>query len=136
MILYVLEYLGKILNSIIREREYDVTQGNEESEIIYFTANPNSESEMVTVNLHSSVRARNIGKDILAIFRMIAGGEVSEYSKLLNESRDQALQRMVDSATKLNANAIISTRIVTSTVASGAAEILCYGTAVKIELEN
>ncbi|MFL2763837.1 MAG: YbjQ family protein [Dehalococcoidia bacterium] len=84
----------------------------------------------------SSVRARNIGKDILAIFRMIAGGEVSEYSKLLNESRDQALQRMVDSATKLNANAIISTRIVTSTVASGAAEILCYGTAVKIELEN
>ena len=84
----------------------------------------------------SSVRARNIGKDILAIFRMIAGGEVSEYSKLLNESRDQALQRIVDSATKLNANAIISTRIVTSTVASGAAEILCYGTAVKIELEN
>ena len=84
----------------------------------------------------SSVRARNIGKDILAIFRMIAGGEVSEYSKLLNESRDQALQRMVYSATKLNANAIISTRIVTSTVASGAAEILCYGTAVKIELEN
>ena len=84
----------------------------------------------------SSVRARNIGKDILAIFRMIAGGEVSEYSKLLNESRAQALQRMVDSATKLNANAIISTRIVTSTVASGAAEILCYGTAVKIELEN
>ena len=84
----------------------------------------------------SSVRARNIGKDILAIFRMIAGGEVSEYSKLLNESRDQALQRMVDSATKLNANAIISTRIVTSTVASGAAEILCYGPAVKIELEN
>ena len=84
----------------------------------------------------SSVRARNIGKDILAIFRMITGGEVSEYSKLLNESRDQALQRMVDSATDLGANAVICTRIETSTVASGAAEILCYGTAVKIELEN
>jgi len=83
----------------------------------------------------SSVRARNIGKDILAIFRMIVGGEVSEYSKLLNESRDQALQRMIDSASKLDANAVISTRIVTSTVASGAAEILCYGTAVRIEQE-
>ena len=53
----------------------------------------------------SSVRARNIGKDILAIFRMIAGGEVSEYSKLLNESRDQALQRMIDNANNLDENA-------------------------------
>ena len=81
----------------------------------------------------SSIRARHIGKDILAGLRNIAGGEVHEYSKLLGESREQSIDRMIDEARALGADAVIGVRFQTSMVMTGAAEMLCYGTAVKVE---
>ena len=81
----------------------------------------------------SSIRARHIGKDILATLRNIAGGEVHEYSKLLGESREQAVGRMREEAQALGADAVIAVRFQTSMVMAGAAEMLCYGTAVKLE---
>ncbi len=81
----------------------------------------------------SSIRARHIGKDIMATFRNMAGGEVLEYSKLLGESREQAIDRMIEEADSLGADAIIGVRFQTSMVMQGAAEMLCYGTAVKLE---
>ena len=78
----------------------------------------------------NTIRARHIGKDIMAVLRGIVGGEVSEYTKLMAESREQALDRMVDDARSLGANAIVSARFQTSMVMSGAAELLAYGTAV------
>lgn len=78
----------------------------------------------------NTIRARHIGKDIMAAFRGIVGGEVSEYTKLLAESREQALDRMVEHARSIGANAIISVRFETSTIAQGSAELLAYGTAV------
>ena len=81
----------------------------------------------------SCVRARHIGKDILANFRNITGGEVHEYTKLLGESREQAIDRMIEEAEALGANAVIGIRFQTSMVMQGAAEMLCYGTAVKLE---
>lgn len=81
----------------------------------------------------STVRARHLGRDILAGLRTLVGGEVSEYGKLLAESREQALDRMIAEAEELGANAITSVRFATSTVMKGAAEILCYGTAVVVE---
>ncbi len=83
----------------------------------------------------NTVRARNLGRDIVATFRNMVGGEVSEYTKLLGESREQALDRMVAEARLLGANAIIGMRFATSEVAQNAAEILAYGTAVVIEDE-
>ncbi len=84
----------------------------------------------------SVVRARNIGKDILAGLRTVAGGEVKEYTELLAESRDLALERMIQKAKELGANAVVNMRFSTSAVASGAAEIVAYGTAVLIEKEE
>ncbi|OYT56309.1 MAG: hypothetical protein B6U76_04060 [Desulfurococcales archaeon ex4484_217_2] len=81
----------------------------------------------------SVVRAKHIGKDILATLRNIVGGEVKEYTELLKEARKEALRRMVEEARKLGANAVINIRFSTSAIASGAAEILAYGTAVKVE---
>ena len=78
----------------------------------------------------NTIRARHIGKDIMAAFRGIVGGEVSEYTKLLAESREQALDRMVEHARSVGANAIISVRFETSMIAQGSAELLAYGTAV------
>ena len=80
-----------------------------------------------------SIRARHLGKDIMATFRNMAGGEVLEYSKLLGESREQAIDRMIEEADSLGADAIIGVRFQTSMVMQGAAEMLCYGTAVKLE---
>ena len=80
----------------------------------------------------SSIRARHVGKDILAIFRNLAGGEIREYTKMLAESREQAIDRMLEEADVLGANAVLSMRFQTSMVMSGAAEMLCYGTAVTI----
>jgi len=84
----------------------------------------------------STVRARNIGKDITALFRNIVGGEVSEYTLLLAQSREEALQRMKDVAVGKGANAIVGMRFMTSMVAQGSAEILAYGTAVVVEGSN
>ena len=81
----------------------------------------------------SSIRARHLGKDIMATFRNMAGGEVLEYSKLLGESREQAIARLIEAADSLGADAIIGVRFQTSMVMQGAAEMLCYGTAVKLE---
>jgi len=81
----------------------------------------------------NTVRARHLGRDILAGLRNVVGGEVHEYTKLLGESREQALDRMVHEARSLGANAVIGVRFATSEVAHNAAEILAYGTAVLIE---
>ena len=81
----------------------------------------------------STIRARHIGTDILAGLRNIVGGEVHEYTKMLAESREQALDRMKAEAEELGANAIVCMRFTTSTIMSGMAEFLAYGTAVIIE---
>lgn len=83
----------------------------------------------------NTIRARHVGKDIMAAFRNLVGGEVSEYTKMLAESREQALDRMVEEADALGANAIVTVRFVTSMVMQGAAELLAYGTAVVVEDE-
>ncbi len=81
----------------------------------------------------STIRARHIGRDVMAGLRNIVGGEITDYTKMLAESREQSLQRMVEQAESMGANAILSTRFVTSMVMSGAAELLAYGTAVVVE---
>ncbi len=81
----------------------------------------------------STVRGKHLGDDVLAFFRNLVGGEISEYSKMLAESREQALDRMMSAAEQLGANAIVAARYSTSSITSGAAEILIYGTAVVVE---
>jgi uncharacterized protein YbjQ (UPF0145 family) len=83
----------------------------------------------------NTIRARHIGKDIMAGLRNIVGGEVVEYAKLLSESREQALDRMKDKAAALGANAILSLQFQTSVIMGGAAEMMAYGTAVRVEDE-
>jgi uncharacterized protein YbjQ (UPF0145 family) len=83
----------------------------------------------------NTIRARHVGRDILAGIRNLAGGEVREYTKLMAESREQAIDRMIEEAQSLGANAVIGVRFTTAMVMSTAAEILCFGTAVKLEDE-
>ena len=83
----------------------------------------------------NTIRARHIGKDILAVFKNIVGGEIQEYTKLMAESREQAIDRMVQDAEQMGANAIISVSTTTSVISQGAAELLVLGTAVVIEEE-
>ena len=83
----------------------------------------------------NTIRARHIGKDILAVFKNIVGGEIQEYTKLMAESREQAIDRMVQDAEQMGANAIISVSTTTSVISQGAAELLVIGTAVMIEKE-
>jgi uncharacterized protein YbjQ (UPF0145 family) len=83
----------------------------------------------------NTVRARNIGKDIMAALKNLVGGEIEEYTKLLAESREQALDRMIKNAEELGANAVIGVRFGTSYVMQNAAEIIAYGTAVIVEDE-
>jgi len=80
----------------------------------------------------SAVRARHMGKDIMAAFKNIVGGEMEEYTKLLAEAREQALDRMTAQAKELGADAITGVRFSSSQIAQGAAEVLVYGTAVKL----
>ena len=80
----------------------------------------------------SSVRARAIGRDITALFKLMAGGEITEYTKLLAQTREQAMSRLILEAESKGANAVVGVRFVTSTVALGASEILIYGTAVEL----
>jgi uncharacterized protein YbjQ (UPF0145 family) len=84
----------------------------------------------------NTLRARHLGRDIVAGLRSLVGGEISEYTKMLGEAREQALDRMVDEARALGANAVIETRFSTSYIMSNVAEILAYGTAVTIEMED
>ncbi|HUX01153.1 MAG: YbjQ family protein [Phycisphaerae bacterium] len=81
----------------------------------------------------NTVRARHIGKDIKALLRNIIGGEIEEHTKLMAESREQSLDRLVAHAQELGANAVVSVRFATSQIMGGAAEILAYGTAVVVE---
>ncbi len=83
----------------------------------------------------NTIRARHIGRDITATLRNIVGGEIAEYTKLFAEAREQAIDRMVEEATGLGANAIVEVRFSTSMVMSAAAELLAYGTAVVVEPE-
>lgn len=81
----------------------------------------------------NTIRARHIGKDILAMLRMLVGGEITEYTKMLAESREQAIDRMVREARGLDADAIVAMRFTTSPVMQGSAELLAYGTAVRLQ---
>jgi len=83
----------------------------------------------------NTIRARHVGRDIMAALRTLVGGEVMEYTKLLAETREHALDRMIAEAQRLGANAVVATRFSTSVVLGGAAELLAYGTAVVIEDE-
>ncbi len=83
----------------------------------------------------NTVRCRHIGKDITAWMKIIAGGEVHEYTKLMAESREQALDRLREEAVKLGANGVIGLRFITSEIVEHAAELLAYGTAVVVEDE-
>ena len=80
----------------------------------------------------NTIRARHIGKDILAGLRTIIGGEITEYTKMLAESREQALDRMIEDAKQMGANGIVCVRFTTSAVMQGSAELLAFGTAVKL----
>jgi len=81
----------------------------------------------------STIRARHLGRDIMAGLRGVVGGEITEYTKMMAESREQAIQRMVEDAEKQGANAIIGMRFTTSMVMQNASEILAYGTGVVTE---
>lgn len=83
----------------------------------------------------NSVRARNVGRDITAFFKNVVGGELDEYTKLLAESREQALDRMCAQAKELGADAVCCVRFSSSEIVQGAAELLAYGTAVKLAEE-
>ncbi|MBN4052074.1 YbjQ family protein [Cytophagaceae bacterium AH-315-L13] len=88
-------------------------------------------AESLGIARGSTVRARNIGRDIFAGLKNIVGGEISEYTKLLAEAREQAFERMIQDAERLGADAIVNVRITTSAVMQGSSEILAYGTAVR-----
>lgn len=88
---------------------------------------------IVGVSRGSTVRARNAGRDILAGLKSMIGGEISEYTRLLADARESALERMKEDAERMGADAIVNVRFTTSAVMQGAAEILAYGTAVKLD---
>ena len=88
--------------------------------------------EILGIARGSTVRARNVGRDVFAGIKNIVGGEISEYTKLQAQSREQAIERMINDAKALNADAIVNIRFTTTMVMQGASEILAYGTAVKL----
>ncbi|MDH7445427.1 YbjQ family protein [Aquimarina sp. 2201CG14-23] len=95
---------------------------------------PNKEiTQILGIARGSTVRARNIGRDVFAGLKNIVGGEIEEYTKLQAQSREQAMQRMVRDAQNLGADGVINVRLTTSMVMQGASEILAYGTAVKFK---
>lgn len=95
---------------------------------------PNKEiAELLGIARGSTVRARNIGRDIFAGLKNIVGGEIEEYTKLQAQSREQAMQRMIQDGERMGADAIVNIRLTTSMVMQGASEILAYGTAVKLK---
>jgi uncharacterized protein YbjQ (UPF0145 family) len=81
----------------------------------------------------NTIRARHIGRDVMAGLRNIVGGEIKEYTRMLTQARDEAISRMVKEAEALGANAVLGVRFTTSQTMSGAAEILAYGTAVRLK---
>lgn len=94
---------------------------------------PNREIiEILGIARGSTVRARNIGRDIFAGLKNIVGGEIDEYTKLQAHAREQAIERMIQDAERLNADAVVNVRLATTMVMQGASEIMAYGTAVKL----
>lgn len=81
----------------------------------------------------SSVRAKHVGRDIMASFKNIFGGELKGYTELLQESREEAIERMIEQARAVGANAVLNVRFSTSSISAGAAELFAYGTAVTLE---
>ena len=95
---------------------------------------PNREiNEVKGIARGSTVRTRNVGRDILAGFKNLVGGEIEEYTKLQADAREQALQRMKDDADKYGADAIVNVRFTTSVITQAASEVLAYGTAVTLK---
>jgi uncharacterized protein YbjQ (UPF0145 family) len=95
---------------------------------------PNKEiAEILGVARGSTVRARNIGRDIFAGLKNLVGGEIEEYTKLQAQAREQALQRIIQDAESMGADAILNLRFTTAMIMQGCAEILAYGTAVKLK---
>lgn len=91
--------------------------------------------ESLDIARGSTVRARNIGRDIFAGLKNLVGGEITEYTRLMADAREQAIDRMIADAERLGANGIVNVRFMTSMVMAGCSEILAYGTAVKLEKE-
>lgn len=89
-------------------------------------------SEILGVVFGNTVRAKHIGKDITAALKNIVGGELNEYTEMLRDAREEAVNRMINEAKKLGADAVLNVRFTTSQTMAGAAELLAYGTAVKL----
>lgn len=89
--------------------------------------------EILGIAKGNTVRSRNIGRDIVAVFKNVVGGEIEEYTKLVAGAREQALDRLINTAEEMGADAVVNLRFATSEVAQGASEILAYGTAVKLK---
>lgn len=121
------------------DRYTDIVDEPEADSHILVVTSPAIPGKTITTTLGlasgNTIRARHIGKDIIAILRNIVGGEVTEYAQLLAESREQALDRMKAKAEKLGGNAVISLQFQTSVIMGGAAEMMAYGTAVVVEDE-
>ena len=81
----------------------------------------------------NTIRARHVGRDMIAGLRTIVGGEITGYTVMLSEAREEAIKRMIDEAAKLGADAVVEVRFTTSTIMRSAAELLAYGTAVKVQ---
>jgi uncharacterized protein YbjQ (UPF0145 family) len=92
--------------------------------------------EVIGLVRGNTIRTRHVGHDIMAAFKGLVGGEISEYTKMMGESREQSLDRMRAEAMARGANAVLSARFTTSTVMQGSAELLAYGTAVRIAPEE
>ena len=97
------------------------------------TVHGKSTVEFYGVVTGSTVRAKHIGRDLMAGLKNIIGGELKGYTELLQEAREEAIERMVEQARSVGANAVVNVRFATSSVAQGAAELFAYGTAVKVE---
>jgi uncharacterized protein YbjQ (UPF0145 family) len=117
----------------IEGREGEVQGGREF--IVVTTEQIEGRKKVETLGLvkGSTIRARHVGRDIMAGLRNIVGGEIKDYTVMLAQAREEALGRMIDQAENMGANAIIGARFVTSMVMGGAAEMVAYGTAVKVE---
>jgi uncharacterized protein YbjQ (UPF0145 family) len=89
--------------------------------------------QVIDIARGSTIRARHLGRDIFAGLKNIVGGEISEYTKLMADAREQAIERMIADAESIGADAIINVRFTTSMVMQGSSEILAYGTAVKLK---
>lgn len=90
--------------------------------------------EVLGIAIGNTVRAKHIGKDIMAGLKTIVGGEIKQYTEMLSDARNEALNRMISNAKEMGADAVVNVRFATSSVMGGAAELLAYGTAVKLKI--